>query len=59
MDIYVENGIPVSPDISNNTSRGNAAMPLSVYAISRPLAQKELVPRDEMIDPSKAKYEGH
>ena len=33
-------------------------MSLSIHAVSRPLYQQELVPRDEMIEPTKAKYEG-
>ena len=58
MDIYLDYGITVSPDIGNNSARVNTAMPLAIHAISRPLFQKEPVPRGETIVPSKAKSEG-
>ena len=56
--MYLENCITFIPNIGNNRARGNASIPLTIHAILRPLAQKEPVPRDEMIYPSKAKSEG-
>ena len=40
MDIYLDYGITVSPDIGNNISRGNTAIPLAINAVSWPLVQK-------------------
>ena len=51
IDKYLENCIAVVTDIGNNRARLNAAMPLAIHAISRPLSQKEPVPRDEMTEP--------
>ena len=33
-------------------------MPLAIHEVSKSLSQKELVPRDEMIEPLNAKAEG-
>ena len=51
IDIYMDDCITVIPDIVNNRSRVNAAMPLTIHSVSRTLSQKEPVPIDEMIDP--------
>ena len=53
MDIYLDDVITVSPDIGNNRARGKASIPLAIHAVSRPSAQKELVPRDKRMEPSK------
>ena len=55
IDIYLDDCITVIPDIGNNGARGNAAIPIAIHAVSQPLYQKETVPRNEMIEPSKAK----
>ena len=46
IDIYLDNLITVIPDIGNNRSRGNAAMPLAIDAVSHPLSQREQAPRE-------------
>ena len=48
----------VIPYIGNNRDRGNSAIPLAIHAVSQPLAQKEPVTRDEIIEPPKAEAEG-
>ena len=58
IDIYLDNWIIVIPNIGNNGAKENTEIPLAIHAVSRPLAQKELVPRDEIIRLSKAKSEG-
>ena len=58
IDNYLDDCIAVISHIGNNRSRGHTAMILAIHPISRPLSQKEPVPRDKMIDPSKTKSEG-
>ena len=48
--IYMYYCITVVPNIGNNRSRTNAAMPLTIHAISRQLSQKETAPIDDNID---------
>ena len=52
IDMYLYYCITVIPDIGSKRSRGNAEIPLAIHALSRPLAQIEIVPRDEIIYPS-------
>jgi hypothetical protein len=58
IEMYIDDGITVIPDIGDNRSRGTNAMALAVYTICRPLSPNEPIPRDDCLSLSKLAEEG-
>jgi hypothetical protein len=58
IEIYIDDGITVIPDIGNNRIRGANAMGLALHTICRPVSPNEPIPRDDCLSLSKLAEEG-
>ena len=58
VDVFIDDGITIVPDIGDNMIRGAGAMPLAIHTLFRPLAEDEPLRRDDPLSLSKLKEEG-
>ena len=57
-DVYIDDTIAVGPDINDNASRLEAAIPLAMHIFGRPLSPNEPIPRSALISHNKLLAEG-
>ncbi len=53
IEMYIDDRIPVIPDIGDNRIRGTNTMALAVYTFCRPFSPNEPIPRDDCLSLSK------
>jgi hypothetical protein len=58
VDIYIDDGITVVPDLANNRLRGSNAMALAIHTMFRPISPNEPIKRDDCLSLSKLAEEG-
>jgi hypothetical protein len=58
VEIYIDDGITVIPDINDNRLRGTNAMALAIHTICRPISPDEPIKRDDCLSLSKLSEEG-
>ncbi len=58
VEIYINGGITVIPNIDNNRLRGSNAMALTIHMICRPISDQEPVHHDDCLSLSKLAEEG-
>jgi hypothetical protein len=58
IEIYIDDGITIIPDIDDNATRGTNAMALAIHTICRPLATLEPIKREDCLSLSKLAEEG-
>jgi len=57
-DVYLDDMVAVGPDLPGNARRLEAAIPLAIHTICRPIMQPEPIPRKAIISTNKLKAEG-
>jgi hypothetical protein len=58
IEVYIDDGIIVVPDIEDNLLRGTNAMALAIHTICRPVSPKEPLIREDCLSLSKLTEEG-
>jgi hypothetical protein len=58
VDVFIDDGITIVPDIGDNWKRGSNAMPLAIHTMCRALASDEPTRRDDLLSLSKFNTEG-
>ncbi len=58
VEIYIDDGITVIPDLDDNRLRGTNAIALAIYTIYRPISEHEPVHREDCLSLSKLAEEG-
>ncbi len=58
VDIYIDDGITVIPDLADNRLRGTNAMALAIHTMFRPTSPNEHIKRDNCLSLSKLTKEG-
>lgn len=58
VDIYLDDFIVVTPDLLDNGERANAAVPLAIRTITRPINKTDALPRNDIIARKKLIAEG-
>jgi hypothetical protein len=58
VDIYIDDTIAITPDLSNNVSRMVSAVPLAIRSITCPLNHLDEIPRNDIISMKKFEAEG-
>lgn len=57
-DVYLDDMVAAGPDLPGNARRLEAAIPLSIHTICRPIMKSEPIPRKAIISANKLKAEG-
>jgi hypothetical protein len=57
-DIYIDDTIGIALDMADNVQCVNAAIPLAIHTLSRPLDPFDEIPRNEIISQKKFLAEG-
>jgi hypothetical protein len=58
VEIYIDDGITVVPDVGDNRMRGSNAMALAIHTVCRPISNNEPVHREDCLSLSKLADEG-
>jgi hypothetical protein len=58
VDVFIDDGITIVPDIGDNWKRGSNAMPLAIHTMCRALSTDEPIRRDDPLSLSKFSAEG-
>jgi hypothetical protein len=58
IEIYIDDGITVIPDIGDNRIRGSNAMGLAIHTLCRPISENEPIQRDDCLSLAKLAEEG-
>jgi hypothetical protein len=58
VDVYIDDFIAITPDISTNADRLSAMVPLAIHSMARPIDPSDKIPRKDIISMKKFLAEG-